>query len=62
MKMMYYSVSENCKLGKRKSECSYQESNLDLPITSSDALPLSYKRPVGAKAIKLGSISFLEIF
>ena len=27
----------------------------DLPITSSDALPLSYRRPVGAKAIKLGS-------
>ena len=30
-----------------------QESNL--PITSSDALPLSYRRLVGAKAIKLGS-------
>ena len=28
---------------------------LDLPITSSDALPLSYRRLVGAKAIKLGS-------
>ena len=27
----------------------------DLPITSSDALPLSYRRVVGAKAIKLGS-------
>ena len=27
----------------------------DLPITSSDALPLSYRRLVGAKAIKLGS-------
>ena len=26
-----------------------------LPITSSDALPLSYRRLVGAKAIKLGS-------
>ena len=25
------------------------------PITSSDALPLSYRRLVGAKAIKLGS-------
>ena len=31
---------------------SYQESNLS--ITSSDALPLSYRRLVGAKAIKLG--------
>ena len=28
---------------------------LDLPITSSDALPLSYRRLVGAKAIDLGS-------
>ena len=27
----------------------------DLPITSSDALPLSYRRLVGAKAIKLGN-------
>ena len=27
----------------------------DLPITRSDALPLSYRRLVGAKAIKLGS-------
>ena len=27
----------------------------DLPITSSDALPLSYRRLVGVKAIKLGS-------
>ena len=26
--MMYYSVSDTDKLGKRKSECSYQESNL----------------------------------
>ena len=26
-----------------------------LPFTSSDALPLSYRRLVGAKAIKLGS-------
>ena len=28
---------------------------LDLPITISDVLPLSYRRLVGAKAIKLGS-------
>ena len=27
----------------------------DLPITSSDALPLSYRRLVGAEAIKPGS-------
>ena len=42
------------KLGQRNSECSHQESNLtDLPITSSYAPPLSYRRLMGAKAIKL---------
>ena len=41
------------KLGKRNSECFYQESNLSLPFTSSDALPLSYRRLMGA--LKLGS-------
>ena len=35
-------------LGKKKSKCSYQESNLRPSVTSSDALPLSYKRLVGA--------------
>ena len=57
VRMMYYSVSDTGKFGKRKSECSYQELNLRLCnkfITSSDALPLSYRRLVGAKAIKLG--------
>ena len=29
--MMYYSVSDTGILGKRKSECSYQESNLRPP-------------------------------
>ena len=28
MKMMCYSMNDAGKLGKRKSECSYQESNL----------------------------------
>ena len=48
---MYYSVIKqgNSEL-KRNSECYYQESN-----TSSDALPLSYRRLVGAEVIKLGS-------
>ena len=54
--MMNHSVSNTGKLEKRKSECSYQELTLRvLPITRSDALPLSYRRLVGAKAIKLGS-------
>ena len=39
---------------EKKSECSYQESNLRPSVTSSDALPLSYRRLVGTKAIKLG--------
>ena len=33
----------------------------DLMITSSDALPLNYRRLVGAKAIKLGLIFFLVL-
>ena len=57
LRMMYYSVNDTGILQKRKSECSYQESNLRPSdyCTSSDALPLSYRRLVGAKAIKLGS-------
>ena len=31
VRMMYYSVSDTDKLGKRKSECSYQESDLRPP-------------------------------
>ena len=42
-------------LGKRNSEFSNRSGTYDLPITSSDALPLSYRRLVGGKAIKLGS-------
>ena len=30
----------------------------DLPITSSDVLPLSYRRLVGAKAIKQGTVRY----
>ena len=49
LRMMYYSVSDTGKLRKGV------EPTEELPITSSDALPLSYRRLVGAKAIKLGS-------
>ena len=57
VRMMYYSVSNTGILGIR-SECSYnQESNLKT-FTSSDALPLSYRRLERAKAIKLGSCLF----
>ena len=52
-----YSVRhDRAILGKRKSKCSSQESNLrPSNITSLGALPLSYRRLVGAKPIKLGS-------
>ena len=43
-------------LGKRNSQFSQQELNLrSSDITSSDALSLSYRKLLGAKAIKLGS-------
>ena len=46
MRMMYYSVKDTGILIK----CSYQELNLrPNPITSSDALPLSHRKLVGAK-------------
>ena len=56
-------INENDVLFQKVTQA-YSEKNpsapirsrtLDLPITSSDALPLSYRRLVGAKAIKLGS-------
>ena len=58
MRMIYYySVSDTGKLRKRNSKFFYQESYLHVRpsdnITSSDALPLSYRRLVGAEAIKL---------
>ena len=45
-------MSDTGKLKKKKSECSFQESNLrpSAQITSSDALPLNYRRLVGADA------------
>ena len=60
--MMYYSVSDTVVLRKEKSEFSYQESNLrpSLLITGSDALPLSYRRLVGAKPIKLHGTNILH--
>ena len=53
--MMYYSVMTKAYSGKEISSYPNRSRTYDLPITSSDALPLSYWRLVGAKAIKLGS-------
>ena len=52
MRMMYYSVSDR---HTRKNEIR-DLSTGDLPITSSDGLPLSHRRLAGAKARKLGPL------
>ena len=52
---MYYSVMTQAYLEKELPSSPNRSRTYDLPITSSDALPLNYRRPVGAKAIKLGS-------
>ena len=43
---MYYSVM---------TQANWEKEIPSTPQTSSDALPLSYRRLIGAKAIKLGS-------
>ena len=55
MRMMYYSVMTQAAYSEKEIPSSPNRiRTYDLPITSSDALPLSYRRLVGAKAIKLG--------
>ena len=52
---MYYSVMTQVNSEKEIPSAPVRSRTLDLPITNSDALPLSYRRLVGAQAIKLGS-------
>ena len=52
MGMMSYSVMTQANSEKEIPSAPFR---LRIPITSSDALPLSYRRLEGAKAIKLGS-------
>ena len=52
MRKMFYSVNDTGDLGKNLSSPNRSQT-CDLLVTSPDALPLSYRRPVGAKAIKL---------
>ena len=52
LRMIYYSVNDKGILGKKKIRGLL--SGVEL-ITSSDELPLSYRRLAGDKAIKLGS-------
>ena len=53
--MMCYSVMTQAYSEKEIPSSPNRSRTYDLPITSSDALPLSYRRLVGAKAIKPGS-------
>ena len=55
LRMMYHSVMTQANSEKEIPGTPIRSQTYDLPITSSDALPLSYRRLVGAKAIKLGS-------
>ena len=52
MWIMYYSVMTQANSEKEIPSAPNRSRTWDLPITSSDALPLSYRRLVGAKAIK----------
>ena len=52
MRMMCYSVMTQAYSEKEIPSSPNRSRTYDLPITSSDALPLSYRRPVGAEAIK----------
>ena len=54
VRVMYYSVMTQANSEKEIPSAPIRSRTEDLPITSSDALPLSYRRLVGAKAIKLG--------
>ena len=53
--MMYYSVMTQAFSEKEIPSSPNRSRTYDLPITSTEALPLSYRRLVGAEAIKLGS-------
>ena len=52
---MYYSVMTQAYSEKEITSSPNRSRTYDLPITSSDPLPLSYRRLVRAEAIKLGS-------
>ena len=52
---MYYPVSDTGILGKKELRVLPVGVPCDPPIANSDALPLSYRRLMGAKAIKVGS-------
>ena len=53
--MVYYLVSDTGNSEKGNRGAPIWSRTKDVPITSSDALPLSYSRLVGAEVIKIGS-------
>ena len=55
IRMVCYSVKTQAYSEKEIPSSPNRSRTYNLPITSSDALPLSHRRLVGAKAIKLGS-------
>ena len=59
--MMCYSLMTQAYSEKEIPSSPNRSRTYDLPITSSDALPLSYRRLVGAKAIKETHNSFFGI-
>ena len=59
--MMYYTVMTQANLEKEIPSSPVRSRTQDLSITCSDALPLSNRRLVGAKAIKPGSWDKLNI-
>ena len=56
LRMVYHSVSDTGKRGKKEIRVLLSGVEpMTFRLLISDALPLSYRRVVGAKAIKLGS-------
>ena len=51
MRMMCYSVMTQAYSEKEIPSSPNRSRTYDLPITGSDALPLSYRKPVGAKPL-----------
>ena len=53
MRMMYYSAMTQAYSEKEIPSSPNRSRTYDLPITSLDAVPLSYRRLVGAKAMAI---------
>ena len=56
-----FSVRTQAYSKKENPSAPIRSQTFDLPITSSDTLPLSYRRLVGTKAIKLLKVHVTDI-